>query len=702
MTTSKWISLGLGSLTVLLVVLMLSMGIQTRSLRSDMEAVASIDHVRHGVTLAMQSKVRGYVLELRAMLMNEAAQEAAALEALALQQALADYQRLAVTPQQQDMARRFAEKWQALEGVGQTVGTRPETPAPPALSELGAALELQRRLDVLIEQEMQTDALQSYHARRSATAADLQRSAMLALLLLGLGLAIALGTSWRVGRRLMAVEGAIKSGAEQLHAMLSSIGDAVITADRRACVMALNPVAERLTGWTQAEASGKPIDEVCRLIGEATHEPVDHPALRALREGRSTELVEDALLVARDGSKRPVDDSAAPVGAIEGGIDGVVLVFRDISARKIATEELRRSDRRKSEFLATLAHELRNPLAPIRTALEIIDHAGVDTQTRRAALGTLQRQVAQMVRMVDDLLDVSRVERGIIELRRRRVDLAELMQQAVQTARPACERLQHSLSLTLPEGPIHVEADPGRLAQALGNLLDNACKFTRSPGGRIELMLERQAQQALIRVRDNGVGISADQMPRIFDLFMQVDTSLERSTHGLGIGLSLVRTLVELHGGSVQAVSAGTDCGSEFIIRLPALASVPAMETLPASPSGSSPAAVGPRRVLVVDNNHDAVASMEMLLQLEGHATRGAHDGLQALEAAQAFNPEIVLLDIGLPGLNGYDVARRPSRDRRTDRLVSRRGPRAGPDLRLRRTSRQAGRSGAVEYAAAA
>ncbi len=337
------------------------------------------------------------------------------------------------------------------------------------------------------------------------------------------------------------------------------------------------------------------------------------------------------------------------------------------------TTDLAESDRRKDEFLAMLAHELRNPLAPIRNALQVMrlqqsgegrvasgekeGASGDPLATRHSPLTTtfamMERQIGQMVRLVDDLLDVSRISRGKIELRGGRIELASVVNHAVEAARPLLESGDHELTVTLPPQPIYLHGDPTRLAQVVGNLLSNACKFT-DKGDRIWLTVEREDAQAVIRVRDTGIGIAADQLPRIFDMFMQVDTSLERSVGGLGVGLTLVKNLVEMHGGAVEVHSAGVGQGSEFVVRLPVLVETPKPE-----PTVSEPTPTAARRILLVDDNRDSAESLAMLLTLAGNETHTAHDGLEAVEAAAAFRPDVVLLDIGLPKLNGYEACRR-------------------------------------------
>ncbi len=328
----------------------------------------------------------------------------------------------------------------------------------------------------------------------------------------------------------------------------------------------------------------------------------------------------------------------------------------DIHERKQAEDDLRESDRRKSEFLAILAHELRNPLAPTRNAVQVLRLTASTSENVQMATEMIERQVGHMVRLVDDLLDVSRISRGRIEPRKERMELASVVQHAVEAASPLAECNDLNVTVTLPPQPIYLNSDPIRLAQAVENLLSNACKFT-DKGGRVWLTVEQEGDQVVIRVRDTGIGIAADQLTRVFDMFTQIDTSLERSVSGLGIGLSLVKGLVEMHGGTVEAHSAGIGHGSEFIVRLPLL-SEDSKADAPV-PTVSEPIVTTPRRILVVDDNRDAAESLALLLKLAGHETHIAYDGLEAVQAAATLKPEVVLLDIGLPKLNGYEVARR-------------------------------------------
>jgi len=303
-----------------------------------------------------------------------------------------------------------------------------------------------------------------------------------------------------------------------------------------------------------------------------------------------------------------------------------------------------------------LAHELRNPLAPIRNAVQILrltENLGAEVQV---ASEMMERQVGQMVRLVDDLLDVSRISRGKIELRRGRIELASIVNHAIEAARPLCVITHHEITVDMPTAAIYLDADSTRMAQIVGNLLNNACKFTET-GGRISLTVELEGEWAVIRISDSGIGIAADQLPRIFDMFMQVDTSLGRSTSGLGIGLMMVKSLVEMHDGSVTVRSSGVGHGSEFTVRLPVATET--SETIPPKTVAGKLPSITSRRILVVDDNRDSATSLAFVLKLHGNEMHTAYDGLEALEAAQEFRPDIVLLDIGLPKLNGYEVARK-------------------------------------------
>lgn len=314
---------------------------------------------------------------------------------------------------------------------------------------------------------------------------------------------------------------------------------------------------------------------------------------------------------------------------------------------------LQESDQRKDEFLAVLAHELRNPLAPIRNSIQVLRTKGIHVPEVRWAADVIDRQVIQLTRLVDDLLDVSRITSGKIQLRKEALAVAAVVQSAIDASRPLIEAARHDFSVEIPSDPIFVQGDLTRLSQVLLNLLNNAAKYT-NPGGRISLVVSKAGDQVEISVRDTGIGIAAEMLPRVFEMFIQVDLSLERTQGGLGIGLKLVRQLTELHGGTVRALSAGPGKGSEFIVALPIdSAGPPRGGTRGSGGFSSAPT----RRILVVDDNRDSADSLAMLLGMLGNEIRTGHDGMEAVRVADEFEPEVVLLDIGLPKLNGYDAA---------------------------------------------
>ena len=603
-------------------------------------------------------------------------------------------------------------------------------------------------------------------------------------------LIVAIGMAMRTARAREA------DSRDVLRVTLRSIGDAVIATDVAGNVTYLNAVAESLTGWSEREALGQPLATVFPIVNETTREQVESPSERALREGVVVGLANHTVLIRRDGTECPIDDSAAPIRDERGIVSGCVLIFRDVTAqrqierekhnqfltaRRLAsivesseaaivgkrldgtieswnaaaerlfgykaaeavgrnislvippdrlaeedriiatlkdgrriehfeTERLRsdgqriavsltvspikdvngdvvgaskiarditrerqaederkalendlrklaaqlsETDRRKDEFLATLAHELRGPLAPLANVLELWKRSS-DRRQLNLARDTMERQLAQLVRLVDDLLDLSRVTHDRLELRKSRVELAPVIEHAVEACRPIIDERGHRLSVTLPPEPCFLYADPARLAQVFANLLNNSSKYT-DEGGHLSVSAQLQGDTIVVRVRDTGIGIPADKLESVFDMFSQVGSAIDRSQGGLGIGLTLVKRLVAMHGGSVEATSAGLGKGSEFVVRLPVdqsplPASTPAADAKP-NPSPS-------RRILVVDDNVDSAQSLATLLRVSGHTTVTVHDGISAIEAAEKHRPEVVLLDIGLPRMNGRDVCR--------------------------------------------
>jgi len=564
---------------------------------------------------------------------------------------------------------------------------------------------------------------------------------------------------------------------ETLEVTLKSIGDGVIVTNVAGRVIFLNAVAERLTGWSSAQAKDQPFEKVFRIVDEYTGAPVAHPVAKVLETGGIVGLANHTALIPRNGGRISIDDSGAPVRLAGGELIGIVVVFRDVTERRraevtrawlaaivessddaIASKTLqgivtswnpsatrlfgyepeeiigkpittiippelhaeedgilarlqrgeridhfetvrlakdgrridisltispirdesgtiigaskvarditerkrneqlvREADRRKDEFLATLAHELRNPLAPICAAAELLKHAKSLAPDLRAATAILERQARHMTHLVDDLLDVSRITSGRIRLHLEPVELAPLLRAVIEAHRHPAETSRHQIAFSPSAQPVHVSGDRVRLTQVFSNILHNAIKYT-PPGGKIEIALRAEGQEAVVSMRDNGMGVPPEMLSHIFEPFAQLDRSYERPDGGLGIGLTLAKRLVELHKGRLDASSAGVGKGSEFLVRLPAGAA----PSIPASsmPHGDSDLSVT-RRVLIADDNHDAAVSLSMLLQSLGHETRVVHDGIEAVEEAEIFHPDIVLLDLGMPRLDGYETARK-------------------------------------------
>lgn len=580
-----------------------------------------------------------------------------------------------------------------------------------------------------------------------------------------------------------------RESRELLHATLLGIGDAVIATDEQGQVVFLNPIAEQLTGWSQSEAKGKPLTTVFDIVNEKTRQEAPNPALRALQQGVIVGLANHTILISKSGAEYPIDDSAAPIRNQSEQVTGAVLVFRDITQRRIAEDALRRSEerlrqaqevasigtfewniqtgvstwtpeleamyglkpgtfggsqeswenlihsddraktitkvqealetgqfqaewrvewpdgsvhwlagrasvfrdaqgkperllgvnidittrkvmedelrrvaaelsetnRRKDEFLATLAHELRNPLAPLGNGLQILRLSGGSPESLKQTRTMMERQLSQLVRLVDDLLDLSRISRGKIELRKEHLPLAAVIQSAVETTLPIIQASGHDLSVEVSTEPIFVNADLTRLAQVFANLLNNAAKYTE-PRGKIWVNATKDDSEAIISVKDTGIGIPQEMISRVFDMFTQIDRSLDRSQGGLGIGLTLSKRLVELHGGAIEAQSDGENRGSTFTVRLP-IVSATSSESERSHSTMQSPSIS--LRILVADDNTDATASMARVLTMLGHEVKTAINGLEAAEIASEFRPALIFLDIGMPKLNGYEACRK-------------------------------------------
>jgi PAS domain S-box-containing protein len=578
----------------------------------------------------------------------------------------------------------------------------------------------------------------------------------------------------------------LRRGERTLATTLRSVGDAVISTDSAGVVHFMNAVAERLTGWDQHSARGRGLDQVFRIVNEQTRAPVEGPASKVLREGTIIGLANHTLLIARDGTELPIEDSAAPI--IDGeSLVGVVLVFRDatadraaqrallrseqrfraavdamqgvlwttsaegemlgeqpgwaaltgqqfadyqgfgwagaihpedaqrtidawkaavatqrpfvvehrvrrhdgewrtfavravpifaeaavrewvgvhtdISDRLHAEELLRDANRRKDVFLATLSHELRNPLAPIRNAARLLESDAIKPQDIERSRLIIARQVRHMASLLDDLLDMSRITRGGFTLKKVYVNLQLLLAEAVETAKPFFDAKRHTLELDWPTPPIEVDADRVRLVQVISNLLTNAAKYT-DPEGHITFAARSEENNIIINVRDTGVGLAPEMLTHVFEMFTQVQPQQERSDGGLGIGLALAKGLVELHGGHIVARSEGLGRGSEFIVVLPNLCVAGGALQQTSTADNDRAAVRSVRRVLIADDNRDGAESLAMILERSGHQVYTAHTGPEALQMAAQHRPHVAILDIGMPGFSGYEVAERIRRE---------------------------------------
>ena len=453
-------------------------------------------------------------------------------------------------------------------------------------------------------------------------------------------------------------EEALRQSEERYRSLTQAIASVVWTTDADGRFVTPQP------SWV--EYTGQTWDEY-RDFGwvNALHSD-DRKRVRALwnaaRDDQTLFHLDGRLWHVASGAYRHFEARGVPILNASGILREWIGTFLDVEDRTVAETALRQlaadlsdADHRKNEFLAVLAHELRNPLAPIRSGLDVLRQSDRNSEAFVTTSAMMERQLAHIVRLVEDLLDVSRISRGKIELRRERIDLASAVKHAVEASRELVDCMHHELTVVLPSRPIYLHADHTRLAQVMGNLVNNACKFADA-GGRIVLSVAQEGPQAVISVRDSGVGIAADHIPRIFEMFAQVESTIDRSASGLGIGLTLVKTLVELHGGTVEVRSDGIGHGSEFVVQLPIMADVQSVAP-PTAHDAPSPAVVA-RRILVVDDNVDAATSLAMLLTLSGHVTHLAHDGVDAVGQSALFKPDLVLMDIGLPQLNGYEAAR--------------------------------------------
>jgi PAS domain S-box-containing protein len=437
----------------------------------------------------------------------------------------------------------------------------------------------------------------------------------------------------------------------RLAAIVESSDDAIVSKTLDGIITSWNQGAERLFGYPESEVVGRSI----MILIPPERQDEERMILDRLRRGERIQHFE-TVRVTRDGQPIHVSLSVSPVRDGTGRIIGASKIARDITERRRIEDALREQDRRKDDFLALLAHELRNPLAPLRNGLQMMRLAERDPDVAAQARAMMERQLGHMVRLIDDLLDISRINRNKMELRRSRVLLADALHSAVETARPMITAAGHSLAVRIPDEPIYLDADLTRLSQVFGNLLSNSAKYT-ARGGHIELGAECECDKVVVSIRDDGIGIPASEMQNIFQMFSQVDRSIERTAGGLGIGLELVKGLVEMHGGTVKAHSAGVGKGSTFTVSLPIILTPPE-PSVDETPTADRPANGAIRRVLVVDDSEDGARSMARVLKLRGHDVRLAYDGQSAVDAASEFRPDLILMDVGMPGLNGYEATR--------------------------------------------
>jgi PAS domain S-box-containing protein len=459
-------------------------------------------------------------------------------------------------------------------------------------------------------------------------------------------------------------------------ALVESAPDVILNVDASGLIQVTNPAAERQFGYAAEQLVGAKADLLfetegtwARITGSvnAANPPVHPMEVQVRLKSGAVRYFEVSAARWHDGTRefvtaifRDVHDRRQTEIALRESErrarENAAALGEANAALKASGKRLNEMDRRKDEFLATLAHELRNPLAPLRNGLQLLKLAKDDPALIERTRNMMDLQLAQMVRLIDDLLDVSRINNDRLDLNKEVTSLDKIIRQAVETSQPLLDALQHNLSIDLPRHEVVLEADVVRLTQVFANLLNNAAKYTPR-GGTISIEGRHQGRDMSVSITDNGIGIPKEMLPKVFDMFVQVDKSLERAQGGLGIGLSLVKRLVELHGGTVEGQSKGLGAGSKFVVRLPAALDSEAVDS--STLEATTPEQSNVRRILVADDNEDAAMSLALILSMLGHETRTARNGLEALDIAEQFQPDVVLLDIGMPKLNGYETARR-------------------------------------------
>jgi PAS domain S-box-containing protein len=469
---------------------------------------------------------------------------------------------------------------------------------------------------------------------------------------------------------------ALRQQREWLQVTLSSIGDAVIATDTNGDVTFLNPVAESLTGWKQEEAQGQSLRRVFNIMNEQTRETVENPALRAIQEGLIVGLANHTVLIAKDGTEMPIDDSGAPIKGAEGKVIGAVLIFRDITERRLAEEErsallasertarekAEAASRSKDEFVAMISHEIRSPLNSILGWAQLLRRGKFDQAETERATEIIVRNARAQSQLIEDLLDISRVITGKLTLNVRSVELAQIIEAAMDSIRPAAEAKSIQLQARIDSRDSLVSGDPNRLQQIVWNLLSNAVKFTPRHG-RVEVSLRRVDSNFQITVSDSGVGISPEFLPFVFDRFSQADTTSERKYGGLGLGLAIVRHLVELHGGTAQADSPGEGQGATFTVTLPVKALREEMSELePAAPSAeyadslTDAIMLDGLRVMIVDDEAETRDLLTAMLTRRGAEVKACASAAEALEEIERWRPSLLVSDIGMPGEDGYTL----------------------------------------------
>jgi PAS domain S-box-containing protein len=446
----------------------------------------------------------------------------------------------------------------------------------------------------------------------------------------------------------------VRENQARLSAIIQNTPALVYLIDADSRFVHINPRFEKLLGKANEEVRGQSVYDV---LPQELALIFDGNNRRVLAAGETVEFEE---VIPEDSGTHFYTSVKTPLFDAAGKPHSVVSVSTDITERKRLEDALRDADRRKDEFLAILAHELRNPIAPIRYALQVLNEKGPITPELRWAVDMVERQTQHMARLIDDLLDVNRITRNTLELRKEHVELSRIIESAMETSRPLIERGGHDLRVQIPSEPVYLDADVVRLAQVFSNLLNNAAKYGKGPSerARIEITAAASGKSVAISVKDQGVGIAAPMLPRIFDMFTQVGRSREQSEGGLGIGLSLAKRLVEMHGGTIEARSEGVGKGSEFIVTLPVAAANPLQDQAFGTKTGCTKAG-SKRRILIADDNADVSEAFQVMLDALGHEVEVAYDGLDALHKGALFLPDVMVLDIGMPRLNGYDTARR-------------------------------------------